>query len=107
MENYMDTQNNTSNTVSNDVNNMMTRATNIFNAIETVVSTMSERQNIRVEDLAKKVSKIVDVDVKAVIGYVNDFGKNTSGGYIDRGAHGGYIRGTKPVKTIKAGKKSV
>lgn len=101
----MDTQN--SKTVSNDVNTMMTRATNIFNAIETVVSTMSDKQNIRVEDLAIKVAKIVDVDVKAVIGYVNDFGKNTSGGYIDRGAHGGYIRGTKKVKTVKAGKKTV
>jgi hypothetical protein len=105
--NTMDTQNtNNNNNTNNDVEIMSQRANAIFTAINSVVSTMQDRENIPVGDLAKKVSKIVSLDVKEVMGYVQSFGKNTKGGYIDRGAHGGYIRGTKSVKTIKAGKKT-
>ena len=100
----MDTQN--TNIINNDVETMTARANTIFNAINTIVGEMADQDRMRVEDLAKKVSKTVSLDIKEVLGYVNDFGKKASVGYITRGANGGYVKGQRPVKTVKAGKKS-
>ena len=45
-------------------------------------------------------------DPKDVLGFVNHFAHDTTLAYVTRGKNGGIIRGTKPVKVVKAAKKA-
>lgn len=104
----MNTENNTNtvNQTNNDVETLTSTAHTIFDAINNIASTMNDKDRMRVEDLAKKVSKTVSMDVKDVLGFINLFGKKSTVAHITRGANGGFVKGQKPVKMVKSGKKT-
>lgn len=102
----MNTDNTNNVSTSNDVEIMTATAQTIFNTINSITNDMKDGERMTVEELANKVSKTVSMDVKVVLGFINFFALNSNASYITRGAHGGYVKGQKPVKVVKAGKKS-
>ncbi len=84
---------------------MLETVEKIFTAAYIIVEALKPGERIQVKDLSQSVGLAVAMDPKDVTSFVNHFAHNTDLAYVTRGKNGGIVRGQRPVKTVKAGKK--
>jgi hypothetical protein len=77
----------------------------VMEAAHLVLETMQVGDRKQIKELAQDVSLMVAKEPKDILGFVNHFAHNTNIAYVTRGKNGGIVRGTRPVKTVKAPKK--
>ena len=77
----------------------------VFEAAQQAIESMQDGERIQIKQLAQVVGLAVAKDPKEVLGFVNHFAHDTSLAYVTRGKNGGIIKGTKPAKVVKAGKR--
>lgn len=94
------------NKMNTNVQPMLETVERIFSAAYTIVEALQPGERIQVKDLSQSVSLAVAMDPKQVLAFVNHFAHNTDLAYVTRGKNGGVVRGTRPVKVVKAGKKA-
>lgn len=90
----------------NDIERNTAFAKQVFEAAHKVIETMADGERIQIKQLAQTVGLVLARDPKDVLGFVNHFAHDTTLAYVTRGKNGGIIRGTKPVKVVKAAKKA-
>lgn len=90
---------------SNDIESNTAFAKQVFEAAHKAIETMSDGERIQIKQLAQVVGLAVAQDPKEVLGFVNRFAHNNALSYVTRGKNGGIIKGTKPAKVVKAGKR--
>lgn len=89
-----------------NIQEMMKDIERVMEAIQTVLETMQVGERKQIKELTQDVSLLVAKDPKDILGFVNHFAHNSSIAYVTRGKNGGIVRGTRPVKTVKASKKA-
>lgn len=89
-----------------DIKNMLETVESVFTAAQATVESLQEGQRMQIKDLASAVGLAVAMEPKKVLGFVNHFAHNTNLAYVTRGKNGGIIRGSRPVKVVKAPKKA-
>lgn len=94
----IDTKNDIS---SNATNKVIEKFQTICEAAQTVVDKMKDKERKQVKEIADEVAKVLQKETKRVLNTVNDFLHETECGYVSRGKHGGFIKGTKAVRIIK------
>jgi len=105
LENTMSGNNGHDNDIDVDIEIMVTFSRQVFEAAQSAIANMQDGERIQIKQLAQTVGTAVSKDIKDVLGFVNHFAHNTSLAYVTRGKNGGIIKGTKPVKVVKVGKK--
>lgn len=88
-----------------DVEKATSFSQRVYETAETTIQSMQDGQRMQIKQLAQVVGKALSEDPKVVLGFVNYFAHRTSLAYVTRGKNGGIIRGARPVKVVKAGKK--
>jgi hypothetical protein len=88
-----------------DIEVMTTFSRQVFMAAQDTIKTMQDGERIQIKQLAQTVGAVLSRDAKDVLGFVNHFAHNTSLAYVTRGKNGGIIKGVKPAKVVKVGKK--
>lgn len=88
-----------------DVERMTAFSKQVFEAAEHAISAMQDGERMQIKQLAQVVGLALAKNPKEVLGFVNHYAHDNSLAYVTRGKNGGIIRGTKPVKVVKAGKK--
>lgn len=88
-----------------DIEIMVTFSRQIFEAAQNALATMQDGERIQIKQLAQTVSTALGRDTKDIVGFVNHFAHHTSLAYVTRGKNGGLVKGTKPVRVAKVGKK--
>lgn len=88
-----------------DVEKATTFSQRVYEAAESTIQSMQDGQRVQIKQLAQVVGKALSEDPKVVLGFVNYFAHHNSLAYVTRGKNGGIIRGPRPVKVVKAGKK--
>jgi hypothetical protein len=91
--------------MSNDIELMVATSRQVFESAKAVIDGMGDGERIQIKDLAKKVGMVLVKEPKEVLGFVNHFAHNTVSAYVTRGKNGGIIKGTRPAKVVKVGKK--
>lgn len=89
----------------NDIERMTAFSKQVFEAAQAAIEPMQDGERIQIKQLAQTVGAALGREVKDVLGFVNHFAHDTSLAYVTRGKNGGIIKGTKPVKVVKPGKK--
>ena len=89
-----------------EIKNMLETVERVFSAAQATVEGLQDGQRMQIKDLASAVGLAVAMEPKQVLGFVNHFVHNTEIAYVTRGKNGGIIRGTRPVKVVKAPKKA-
>lgn len=84
-----------------NVQEMTETADRIFVAANDIVEKMADGSRIQIKDLTAEVSKVVGLEPKRVLGFINYFVFKTNIAYVTRGKKGGLIKGQKPVKVAK------
>ncbi len=92
--------------MSKEVDSMLEEIGNVLKATESNLESLNKGERIQIKDLATAVGLATAKDPKNVIDFVNHFVHNTALAYVTRGKNGGIIKGSKPAKVIKAGKKT-
>jgi hypothetical protein len=77
----------------------------VYETAKDTIQAMQDGERMQIKELAKAVGTALSEDPKVVLGFVSYFAHRTSLAYVTRGKNGGIIRGTRPIKVIKAGKK--
>ena len=90
---------------SKDVERMTAFSKQVYEAAEHVVEAMQDGERMQIKQLAQVVGLALAKDSKFVLGFVNHFAHDTGLAYVTRGKNGGIIRGAKPAKVVKIGKK--
>ena len=85
---------------------MLDTVKTIFDATQETVDGLKDGERIQIKQLAETVGSKVSMEPKVVLGFVNYFVHNTSVVYVTRGKNGGIIKGTRPAKVVKPGKKA-
>jgi hypothetical protein len=88
--------------MSSNVDRLVETAKEIWDAAESVVGSMKEKDRKQIKELAEAVSALVGKDSKDVLHLVNMYAHGSETGYVTRGKGGGFIKGTRPVKVVKA-----
>ncbi len=88
-----------------DIERMTAFSKQVFEAAQQAIESMQDGERIQIKQLAQVVGLAVAKDPKEVLGFVNHFAHDTSLAYVTRGKNGGIIKGTKPAKVVKAGKR--
>ena len=78
----------------------------VLQATRTVVEGMKVGERKQIKELAQLVGNMTSKDPKEVLNLVSLFAHNTNIAYVTRGKNGGVVRGVRPAKTVKAGKKT-
>ncbi len=89
-----------------DIKDMLVNIERVLEATHRIIDSMQTGERKQIKNLAEEVGQAVGKAPKDVLGYVNDFAHNTKIAYVTRGKHGGIIKGTKPVKTVKKAEKA-
>ncbi len=89
---------------SSNVERLVASARSVWEAAETVVSDMKDRERKQVKDLATEVARLVQKEPKEVLDLVSRFAHDCDNGYVTRGKGGGFIKGVKTIKPPKAPK---
>jgi hypothetical protein len=92
--------------MSKEVDSMLEEIGNVLRATETNLDSLNSGERIQIKDLAAAVGLATAKEPKHVMPFVNHFVHNTTLAYVTRGKNGGIIKGSKPAKVIKAGKKT-
>jgi len=90
---------------SKDVERMTAFSKQCYEAAEHAIEAMQDGERIQIKQLAQVVGLAVAKDPKSVLGFVHHFAHDTTLAYVTRGKNGGIIKGTKPVKVVKASKR--
>lgn len=90
---------------SKDVERVTAFSKQVYEAAENAVEAMQDGERMQIKHLAQVVGLAVAKEPKVVLGLVNLYAHDTSLAYVTRGKNGGIIRGTKPVKVVKASKR--
>lgn len=90
---------------SKDVERITAFSKEVYEAAEHAVAAMQDGERMQIKQLAQVVGLAVAKEPKVVLGLVNLYAHDTSLAYVTRGKNGGIIKGTKPVKVIKASKR--
>lgn len=88
-----------------DVEKATTFSQKVYEVAENTIQAMQDGERMQIKQLAQVVGKALSEDPKVVLGFVNYFAHRNSLAYVTRGKNGGIIRGSKPIKVVKAGKK--
>lgn len=88
-----------------DVERMTAFSKQVFEAAQQAIEAMKDGERIQIKQLAQAVGLAVAKDPKEVLGFVSHFAHDTSLAYVTRGKNGGIVKGTKPAKVVKAGKR--
>ena len=91
---------------SKDVERITAFSKQVYEAAETAVTAMQDGDRMQIKQLAQVVGTALSEDAKKVLGLVNLYVHDTSLAYVTRGKNGGIIKGTKPVKIVKASKRT-
>lgn len=78
----------------------------VLQATRFIVEGMQPGERKQIKDLAQLVGVAVSKEPKEVLNLISLFAHNTNIAYVTRGKNGGVVRGIKPAKTVKAGKKA-
>jgi hypothetical protein len=78
----------------------------ILQATRTVVEAMQPGERKQIKELASVVGTMLSKEPKDVLNLINLFAHNTDIAYVSRGKNGGVVRGVRPAKTVKVGKKA-
>lgn len=78
----------------------------VMQATRTIVEAMQPGQRKQIKELANEVAATLSQDPKEVLSLISIFAHKTNIAYVTRGKNGGVVRGVKPAKTVKAGKKA-
>jgi hypothetical protein len=73
---------------------------NIYTAILTTITPMNNGDNISLDDLTRKVSKVVNMDTDVLKPFVSHFAHSVEVdglGYVAPGRFGGFRRGARPT----------
>ena len=89
-----------------NIKSMLDTVERIFEAAHETVNVMNDGERMQVKELARVVGLAVAMEPKHVLGFVNHFAHNTDIAFVTRGKNGGIIKGSKPVKVVKASKKA-
>jgi hypothetical protein len=90
----------------NDIQTMTETAKSIFEATGAIIDKMQDGDRKQIQELADEVGSAVSMESKKVLGFVSHFIHNSSVVYVSRGKNGGIIKGIRPAKVVKAGKKA-
>jgi hypothetical protein len=101
----MSGNNGNSNDTDLEIELMVTFSRQVFEAAQRTLAAMPDGGRIQIKDLAKSVGQALSKDSKEVLGFVNHFVHRTTIAYVTRGKNGGIVKGTRPVKVVKAPKK--
>ncbi len=89
--------------MSSNVDKLVENAKVVWEAVESVVSSMKDKDRKQVKDLTDAVIALVGKDSKDILHLVNMYIHDEStGGYVTRGKGGGFVKGARPVKVVKA-----
>ena len=88
------------------VNSMVENIERILEVTHSTVESMAVGERIQLKELVEKVASAVSMDPKTILGFVSYFAHSTDIAYVTRGKNGGVVRGIRPAKTVKAGKKT-
>lgn len=88
-----------------DIDSMLAFSKQVFESAHQAIADMKDGERMQIRHLAQTVGLAVARDPKDVLGFVNHFAHNTSMAYVTRGKNGGIIKGTKPAKIVRAGKR--
>lgn len=88
-----------------DIESMIAFSKQVFESAQQAIADMKDGERMQIKHLAQTVGLAVAKDPKEVLGFVNHFAHNTSMAYVTRGKNGGIIKGTKPARVVKAGKR--
>lgn len=88
-----------------DVEKATTFSQRVYEAAESTIQSMQDGERVQIKQLAQVVGSALSEDPKVVLGFVNYFAHHNSLAYVTRGKNGGIIRGSRPIKVVKAGKK--
>ncbi len=89
-----------------NVQSMTKEVEKIFEATNTVVSGMNDGEHKTIVELSTDVGTALSLEPKKVLGFVSFYAHHTDIAYVARGKNGGLVKGTRPVKVVKAGKKN-
>lgn len=95
-----------SNDTDTEIELMVTFSRQVFEAAQRTLAAMPDGGRIQIKDLAQTVGQALSKDSKEVLGFVNHFVHRTTSAYVTRGKNGGIVKGTRPVKVVKAPKKA-
>lgn len=92
--------------MSTSVKSMLETVERVFQATHVAVSALQDGQRMQVKELAQSVSLTVGMEPKYVLPFVNHYVHHTNVVYVTRGKKGGVVKGVRPAKQVKAGKKT-
>lgn len=81
---------------------------NVYKQTQAVIDGMpsdGEGKRMQIKDMAEAVGLAVGMAPKDILHMVNRYAhgdEKAIGGYVTRGKRGGFIKGIKPLKTVKA-----
>ena len=89
-----------------DIKEMLATIEPVLETAHQIVSKLNDGERIQIKKLAQDVGNTLSLDPKEILGFVNHFAHNTKIAYVTRGKNGGVVKGVRPAKVVKAGKKS-
>jgi uncharacterized membrane-anchored protein len=89
----------------NEIESMTAFSKQVYEAAQNTIEAMQDGERMQIKQLAQVVGLAVAKEPKVVLGFVNYFAHETGLAYVTRGKNGGIIKGTKPVKVVKASKR--
>lgn len=78
----------------------------VLQATRTVVEAMQPGERKQIKELAQLVGSMLSKEPKEVLNLISLFAHNTNIAYVTRGKNGGVVKGVRPARTVKAGKKA-
>lgn len=89
---------------SSNVERLVAQDRSVYEATETVINGMKDKERKQVKELATAVGSLVGKEPKEVLPLVSLYAHNCDNGYVTRGKGGGFVKGVKVVKAPKAPK---
>lgn len=86
---------------SSNVDRLVEKNRAVYEAAESVVSGMQDKERKQIKDLATAVGSLVGKEPKEVLALVSMFAHDCDSGYVTRGKRGGFVKGVKVVKPAK------
>lgn len=92
--------------MSANMENQFEEIKSVLSATAEAIDKMNDGDRVQINSLVETVAGAVSKDVKFVTPFVHHMIHNTNIAYVSRGKNGGVVKGTKPAKIVKAGKKT-
>lgn len=86
-------------------NKVIEKFQTICDAAQTIIDPMNDGERKQIKEIAEAVATSLQMETKRVLNCVNDFLHETEVGYVSRGKNGGFIKGKRAAKIVKAAPK--